>query len=200
MLITLAKVLGRKRKLSIIQTVVRLKPLRIFSVTVSNWSCLLSRPCQILASSGRLKRKCYPAAQNKCQQDQHVRCSESALILELLYDLICSKLFCLSLSDGSHFFGFSHQANEFWRHHSIDKGEFWQTNLNCHMKVRERITETGSQIKTEFSQFGFPGIVTIFRNPILLQSHLSQSGCPKYSIKQFSFYVPNLLFFSFLSS
>lgn len=108
--------------------------------------------------------------------------------------------FFLSLEGGSHFFGFSHQANEFWSHHSIDKGEFWQTNLNCHMKVRERITKTGSQIKTEFSQFGFPGIVPIFRNPILLQSHLSQSGCPKYSIKQFSFYVPNLLFFSFLSS
>lgn len=68
------------------------------------------------------------------------------------------------------------------------------------MKVRERITKTGSQIKTEFSQSGFPGIVPIFRNPILLQSHLSQSGCPKYSIKQFNFYVPNLLFFSFLSS
>lgn len=68
MLITRAKVLGRNRKLSIIQTVVRLKPLRIFSVTVSNWSCLLSHPCQLLASSLRLKRKCYPAAQNKCQR------------------------------------------------------------------------------------------------------------------------------------
>lgn len=68
------------------------------------------------------------------------------------------------------------------------------------MKVRERITKTGSQIKTEFSQSDFPGIVPIFRNTILLQSHLSQSGFPNYSIKQFSFYVPNLLFFSFLSS